>query len=363
MKKNIEKENNTMIQSDLMSDPYFDSLKKQLDESLDLENIMVSEDLIQSTLRAIEIKKETAFHEDDSVTTKEKATLPSEEKEIISIEKQREGKREGKREAKKEVKRENQSKNKRKIIKYIGTWGSVVAASILIFYLGGQGLLSQLMEGKSISMEDTNLGSSESSSEVRLGSLDKEGSNTSFDTVTPIERDVTTGNEEQELQIELKKNYELDSNDKGLEDEKVSVTSQDSLSDKTDTTMEPQANGYNLNPDGGSRKAFNYAMEDINLLNDVNTVKVNLDSSDEEKIKDIMLLMPSKHLHLTTEDPAQKIKYIISIPLTEEDEIVYFINDTEVLIKTYGNEGIVTSTSYEVDQDYDLIQDIENILQ
>lgn len=347
MKKNIEKEKNTMIQSDLMSDPFFDSLKKQLDESLDLENIMVSEDLIQSTLRAIEIKKETALHEDDSVTTKEKATLPVEGKEIISIEEQKEAKKV----AKVEVKKEAQNRNKRKIIKYIGTWGAVVAASVIITYLGGQGLFSQLMEGRFASMKSTNSEASDSSSEIRFGSL------------TSGEGDVTTGNTKQDLQDGLAKDFSLTSKDEMPEiEEKISVTAQDSLPENINTTSKSQSEEASQDADRVSRIANDYAIEDINLLTDVNTVNVNLDSSDEEKIKDIMLLMPSKHLHLTTEDPTQKIKYIISIPLTEDEEIVYFLNDSEVLIKTYGNEGVVTSTSYEVDKTYDLIQDIENIL-
>ncbi len=370
MKKNIKEEKNTMNLSDFASDPFFDSLKRQLDESLDLEDIMVSEDLIQSTLRAIEIKKETALHEDDSVSTEEKHTISIEDNELIS-------KREENTismEDEIRVRKERKGKNKRKIIKYIGTWGSVVAASILLCYLGGQGRLDLFMENKSASMKDSGTGASNTSSELNFDSQSIDEASTEspdeemMDEATFTKGDSTTENDKLDNQDDLRKNYTLDdigqeNNSKdqtSLEEGKVSITAKDTLNGNADSKVEYNTSGYNQ--DGVPKKAYDYAVEDIKIWTDASSVNINLESKEEEKIKDIMLLMSSEYLHLTAEDPVGAMKYIICIPLTEEDVIVYFINDAEVLIKTYGKEGIVTSTSYEVDEDFDLLQAIETII-
>lgn len=373
MKKNIKKEKNTMNQSDFTSDPFFDSLKKQLDESLDLEDIMVSEDLIKSTLRAIEIKKETALHEDDSVSTEEKHTISIEENDRISEREENTISLEDE----KLVRKERKGKNKRKIIKYIGTWGSVVAASILLCYLGSQGTLTFFMGNKFASMEESGTGASNTSSQLSFDSQSVNEASTEspdeemLNDPTFTKGDSTTENDKLENQDDLRKNYPQDdigqaNNSKdqtSLEEGKVSVTAQDTLNGNADAKVEYNTSGYNQDGNEVPKKAYDYAVEDINVWTDANSVNINLESKEEKKIKDIMLLMSSDYLHLTTEDPVGAMKYIICIPLTEEDVIVYFINDAEVLIKTYGKEGLITSTSYEVDENYDLIPAIETIIE
>ena len=350
MKKKMRKENNTMDQSDVISDPFFDSLKKQLDESLDLEDILVSEELIQSTLRAIEVKKETTLHENDCLST--------EEKNINLIEQE------------KQALKEKQGKNKRKNIKYIGAWGTVAAASIIICYLGGRGLLSNFVGSKL----DSNTSGSRYTNEsiVMFDSVHKDGENPensgkgmlneSANDGSPAEENKSSSQEEPGSNVSGGTQKEGESREESQAiGDKVTLTTQDALEGNADMKINHK-DDTNTNADGVSIKAYDYAIEDINLWTDASTINITLESQEEEQVKDIMLLMPSEHLHLTTEDPKGVMKYIICISLTEDDVIVYFLNDTEVLIKTYGKEGIITSTSYEVDETYDLIQDIENII-
>ncbi len=359
MKKNREKENNTMDQSDFISDPFLDSLKKKVDESLESENITVSEDLIRSTLRAIEIKKETVFHENNSVAAKEKIAGAKEEKQPVSIDEL------------KEEKQKKQDKNKRKVIKYIGTWGTVVAASIIICYLGSQSLFSYFIEGKFASKKDSGSGASNTSSETSFDSIYMEDASPKSPEQAANEAAVLeneASDEKQSLPEELRKDFTADDLKDGTEEQgigaegKTTVTVQDALVSDADMVKDKQENGANPNSDGVSKKAYDYAMEDIDTWADDGTKYVHLDGSEEEKSKSIMLLMASEHLHLTTEEPALAITNIICISLSEEDVIVYILNNTEALIKTYGKEGIVTSTSYEVDKGYDLIQGIERII-
>lgn len=404
MKDRKERKHDTMHQSDFISDPFFDLLKEQLDESLELENIRVSEDLIQSTLKAIDFSKETKSHQDDSVSalegkepvsieTRRREKIENTEKEISArkteqIETEKTEEEKCITEQAQKVKTIKKT-HKRKDFWYIGAWGSIVAASILLFYFASQDIFPRITRedrtttsGMNQSAESAVPESIENSDGAYLDrkqdTMDSDsgvGLNAKEPSAT-LRNDSALLSEEsdsEEAKAEEKESYSIAT-------DKNSTLSKDDLEDITENTIEDetlssqqaqtqttQADSTNGITAQGKEEVVNgRAMEDalreINTRATKATTVVNLDENSEEKSKEIMLLMTSEELHLMLEEPSKELSYIICVQIAQENVIVYFINDTEVLIQSYGAEGLITSTSYEVATSFELVSKVEKVL-
>lgn len=365
MKDRKELKHDTMHESDFISDPFFDLLKEQLDESLELENITVSEDLIQSTLKAINFSKETNLHQDDSVSALEG-------KEPISIEERR-----------------IEKAHKRKGFRYIGAWGSVVAASILLFYFASQDIFSKgakddmtTTSGLEQSLESV---MPESIENADGAYLDRKQDTQDYDSGVGLNAKepsatlrndsalLSEGSDSAEANAEEKESYSIatDKNSALAKDDAEksaeNTMEDETLSSQQGQTQTTQADSINGITSQGKEevvegRAMQDALSEINTRATKETTVVTLDGNSEEKSKEIMLLMNSEELHLILEEPSKELSYIICIQIAQENVIVYFMNDTEVLIQSYGAEGLITSTSYEVATSFELVSKVENVL-
>lgn len=404
MKDRKEHEHDTMHQSDFISDPFFDLLKEQLDESFELENISVSEDLIQSTLKAIELDKEMKLHKDDSVSALEgKEPISIEDRRLEKIEddqKIEETKKlqtiETDRIEVEKITTEKAEKikkietHRRKGFRYIGVWGSVVAASILLVYFASQDIFSRVTSDKMAATSGVDQ-SSESAMPESIENSDGEFLDKKQETAdsgsglesNAKEPSVTLRNDSalvsqesgsEESKLEEKESYSITadknsdvSEEESMENEEYTMDDQtlSSQQDKPESNKADSLNGITAQGNGkvAKSRAMEDALSEINARASKETIMVTLDANAEEKSKEIMLLMASEELHLILEEPSKELKYIICIQISEENVIVYFINESEVMIQSYGTEGLVTSTSYEVAKSYQLISKIEDIIE